>query len=271
MIEIETEDRTILWTGDFDTRDCPCVSGAEAIEADILFVETTYAGREQPNREEEIQRFIDRVVEVAERGGVALVPAFANGRGQDILMHLWNSNLDLNVHFDGMGKKILNHFLDNPTYIRDPDALSEIRRWARLVSSKSDRKKALAADVIVSTSGMLDGGPALWYLNRLRNDQRNAILLTGYQAEGSGGRMLLDDGRLDIFSNRVDINLEVDQFTFSTHCGHSEIVNFINEVKPKDVVFFHGNRDDGQTVLKEICEEAGMSVHQPENRVTYLI
>ena len=74
---------------------------------------------------------------------------------------------------------------------KDVEKLRKIKRWARLVSSKSDRKKALDADVIVTTSGMLDGGPAHWYLNRLRNDQRNAILLTGYQAENSGGRRLI--------------------------------------------------------------------------------
>ena len=58
--------------------------------------------------------------------------------------------------------------MNNQQYIRGPNGLEKMWRWARKVRSKSDRKKALGADVIVTTSGMLDGGPAIWYLNRLR-------------------------------------------------------------------------------------------------------
>ena len=271
MIEIHTPKRKILWTGDFDTRDSPCVSGAQPIEVDILFMETTYAGREQPNREEEVQRFINRIIEVVEHGGTCLIPAFANGRGQDILTHLWDSQLDLEVHFDGMGKKILNHFIGNPDYLRDVEKLKEIKRWARLVSSKSDRKKALDGDVIVTTSGMLDGGPSHWYLNRLRHDQRNAILLTGYQAENSGGRRLLDESRLEIFGKIVDINLQVDQYSFSTHSGHSQLIQFTKDVNPSDVVLFHGNHNDGQELLKKELQDFGATVHQPKNKRSYLL
>ena len=223
------------------------------------------------NRKAEIKRFIDKVVEIVERGGTCLVPSFANGRGQDILTYLWDSKLDLDVHFDGMGKKILNHYLDNSDCIKDVEKLRKIKRWARLVSSKSDRKKALDADVIVTTSGMLDGGPAHWYLNRLRNDQRNAILLTGYQAENSGGRRLIDDSRMEIFGKLVDINLEVDQFSFSTHADHSRLIQFSKEVNPEEIILFHGNQDELQTKLKIDLEKLGANVHQPKNKQSYLL
>ena len=65
---------------------------------------------------------------------------------------------------------------------------------------------------------MLDGGPALWYLNRLKNDMANGILLTGYQAENSGGRKLLEEGKLNIFGNLTKIELDVEQFQLSNHC-----------------------------------------------------
>ena len=63
-------------------------------------------------------------------------------------------------------------------------------------------------DVIVTTSGMLEGGPAIWYLNRLRMDRRNSVFITGYQAEGTGGRMLLEKSRLPIYGNITQIDLE---------------------------------------------------------------
>ena len=271
MVEIKTPKKNILWSGDFDIQDSGCVSGAKPINSEILFLESTYGGKDQPNREEEIQRFINKVVEVVERGGTCLVPSFANGRGQDILTYLWDSQLDLEVHFDGMGKRILKHYLDNPEYIKDADKLNKIKRWARLVSSKSDRKKALDADVIVTTSGMLDGGPAHWYLNRLRHDQRNAILLTGYQAENSGGRRLIDESRMEIFGKLVDINLEVDQFSFSTHADHNRLIQFSKDVKPSDIILFHGNQDENQEKLKIDLENLGANVHQPKNKQSYLL
>jgi len=271
MVEIETPNRRILWSGDFDTRNSPCVNGAVPVSADTLFLESTYGGREQPERSGEIERLIERIVKVVERGGTCLVPAFANGRGQDILLMLYRSQLDLNVHYDGMGKKIMEHFLSNPEFIADADALAKVKRWCRRVSSKSDRKKALDADVIVTTSGMLDGGPAHWYLNRLRHDQRNAILLTGYQAEGSGGRMLLDDNRMHIFGKMVDINLEVDQFSLSNHADHPLLVEFAKKVDADDVILFHGDRKDAQPALSKTLTELGQRVHMPENGHSYIL
>ena len=105
---------------------------------------------------------------------------------------------NLNVHYDGMGKVITRFHLENPDYLRDPQALEKAFKWAKCVSSKSDKKKALEADVIVTTSGMLDGGPSIWYLNRLRHEAKNAILFMGYQASGSGGRRLQEEGKLAV-------------------------------------------------------------------------
>ena len=85
MIHIETPSKSILWSGDIDTRNTPNVSGAKPIETDILVLEGTYGGREHPDRLEEELRFVNKVKEVVNRGGLTIVPAFASGRGQDIL------------------------------------------------------------------------------------------------------------------------------------------------------------------------------------------
>ena len=127
------------------------------------------------------------------------MPAFASGRGQDVLRILKRDAPHLNVHFDGMGTRLTKDWLLFPEYNNNFKELMKTWKWVKRVYGKSDRKKALNADVIVTTSGMLDGGPALWYLNRLNSNKSNAILLTGYQAEGSGGRLLLDEGQLSIY------------------------------------------------------------------------
>ena len=234
------------------------------MECDILLLESTYAGKEHPDRVEEEARFIAKVVEVVERGGIAIIPAFASGRGQDILRILYESGFDLNVHYDGMGKAVSQIWLEHPEYLDNATNFEAAFKWSRRVRSKSDRKRALHADDIVTTSGMLDGGPALWYLNRLRMDSKCAVLFTGYQAEGSGGRKLLEKRSLPIYGHNVEIHCEVDQFQLSNHAGHSQLVEFAEKCNPKHVILFHGDpetRPDLATAL----EAKGMIVHSPVN------
>ena len=177
----------------------------------------------------------------------------------------------LNVHVDGMGKRVARIHLEHPSYLRDSNALERAWRWVKRVSSKSDKKKALAADVIETTSGMLNGGPALWYLNRLRNDNRNAVFFTGYQARDTGGRHLLDDRSIEIYGQRVDIELELEQFSFSTHAGHQEILDFAKACEAKHVVVYHTDPNHARPPLVTALEEQGHIVHQPKNGESHII
>ena len=88
MLHVETPNKSVLFSGDFDTRDSQLTIGAKPVKTDVLFVEGTYGGRDHPPKQEENERFIERIVEVVDRGGTALVPAFANGRTQDVVMLL---------------------------------------------------------------------------------------------------------------------------------------------------------------------------------------
>ena len=271
MLHVETPNKKVLFSGDFDTRDSQLTLGAKPVQTDVLFVEGTYGGRDHPPKQEENQRFIERIIEVVDRGGTALVPAFANGRTQDVVMLLNKHLPELDVHVDGMGKRVAKLQMEHPETLKDPSALETAWRWCRRVSSKSDRKKALDADVIVSTSGMLDGGPSIWYLNRLRHDRKNAILLTGYQARNTGGRRLLDERRVPIFGKLANIELEVDQYSFSTHAGHQEIVQFAEECQAEDIVIYHSDPTIARPPLAESLETNGHRVHTPENGISGLL
>ena len=265
MLHVETPNKSVLFSGDFDTRDSQLTIGAKPVKTDVLFVEGTYGGRDHPPKQEENERFIERIVEVVDRGGTALVPAFANGRTQDVVMLLHKHLPELDVHVDGMGKRVAKLQMEHPETLRDPSALESAWKWCRRVSSKSDRKKALDADVIVSTSGMMDGGPSIWYLNRLRHDRKNAILLTGYQARNTGGRRLLEERKVPIFGKLANIELDVDQYSFSTHAGHQEIVQFAEECQAEDVVIYHSDPNMARPPLAEELESKGHCVHLPKN------
>ena len=271
MVHITTPSQTILFTGDFDSRNSMLVEGAEPEPVDILFVEGTYGGRDHPDQQEETQRFLQRVRTIVDRGGTALIAAFANGRTQDVLMTLHKHLPHLNVHIDGMGKLIAELQLQHPHLLRDPDGLQAAFQWSKRVRTRTDRKRALDADVIVTTSGMLDGGPALWYLNRLRHDERNALFLTGYQAKDSGGRGLLETGTIPIFGHRHTIDIEIDRFDFSTHAGHKEIVDFAAACAAKQVVVYHTDPTHARPPLVEALESNGHIVHSPENGVSGML
>ena len=271
MLHVETPNKSVLFSGDFDTRDSQLTIGAKPVHTDVLFVEGTYGGGDHPPKQEENQRFIERIIEVIDRGGTALVPAFANGRTQDVVMLLHKHLPELDVHVDGMGKRVAKLQMNHPETLRDPSALEAAWKWCRRVSSKSDRKKALDADVIVSTSGMLDGGPSIWYLNRLRHERKNAILLTGYQARNTGGRRLLDERRIPIFGKLANIELDVDQYSFSTHAGHQEIVDFAEQCQAEDVVIYHSDPTMARPPLAEALEKNGHQVHVPENGISGIL
>ena len=266
MIEIKTPELHILWTGDLDTRDSPNAIRAMPRKCDILCIEGTYGGRQHPDRTEEESRLVSRVLEVVSRGGTALIPAFASGRGQDILRILHRETPELNVHYDGMGTRVTREWLTCRDFIRDPNEMEAAYKWAKRVSGKSDRKKAMGEDVIVTTSGMLDGGPAIWYLNRLRHDSSNAILLTGYQAEGSGGRKLLETGALNVYGRQTRIPLEIDKFDLSNHADHDSICEFVRQCSPDETIIFHAEDGPAQAIATEIAEET--RVHIPSNTET---
>lgn len=238
MFEVD-DGRKLLFTGDINTIDARLVAGAKPVKCDILAIETTYSGREHPGRPDTERAFLNKVEDVVDRGGLAVVPAFAVGRTQEMLMLLSGEGYD--VWLDGMGLKVTYMMLDDPNYISSPKKLRKALSEARFARGEVGRRQALKADVIVTTSGMLDGGPALRYINRIKDHEESAILLTGYQVEGTNGRLLLDKKMLDFSGSRQKVNCEVAFFDFSSHAGHGELLKFIDGCSPEEVILYHGD------------------------------
>jgi len=246
--------QTTLFTGDLHTLTTDLVWGARPVKCDTLFVESTYAGRQHPERLKSEYAFLKKVEQVVNRGGLALVPSFAVGRTQDILLALAKARHE--VWLDGMGKKVNSIYVQHPEYVRSVKKLRQAMSHVRVVRNPKERDLALKGEVIVTTSGMLDGGPVLRYLEAIREDSKSAILLTGYQVEGTNGRRLVDEGVIDLWGVDVDIKIEWQKFDFSAHAGHDDLVRFIEACDPQRVVLMHGeNREiladalDGREVM----------------------
>jgi putative mRNA 3-end processing factor len=251
--------KKILFTGDMNVIDTRLVKGVKPVSCDILFLEGTYAGREHPKREELEKQFLDKVDEVVSRGGIAVVPTFAVARSQEVALVLKNSGY--NVWFDGMGKKVSKIFLKYPNSLRSAEELKKAVNKVNFVHSDHGRKLALKSEVILTSSGMMDGGPVLWYMKHLKNDPKSAVLLTGYQIEGTNAKLLRDNRKLNFYGVTENIECEVEYFDFSAHAGHSELIKFARQCNPEKIVLFHSdNREALVKPLKDFAE-----VYTPNN------
>jgi putative mRNA 3-end processing factor len=252
MFELVGEKR-LLFTGDLNTVDTRLVKGTKPVSCDILFMEGTYAGREHENRKQLERKFLEKIEEVINRGGTAIIPAFAVSRSQEILLVLKDSGF--NIWFDGMGKKISKLYLKYPKYLQSVNDLKKALKKINMVHSEQSRKNAIKADVIVTSSGMMDGGPVLSYMNKLKNDKKSAVLLTGYQVPGTNSRLLIEKGKLNFYGVIENVDCEVQYYDFSAHAGHSELVKFAQKCNPEKIVLFHSaDRTPLAESLKDTAE-----------------
>ncbi len=247
-------EKDVLFTGDLQTIGTHLVRGAEPVTTDVLVMESTYAGRDHPDRKETERRFRDKVAETVERGGKAIVPAFAVGRAQEVLMALASSGFE--IWLDGMARAVNSIYLSAPEYLADSRRFRRAIESVHVVEHSSERRRAMReAEVIVTTGGMLDGGPVLFYIGESYQDPKSSILLTGFQVEGSNGRQLMDQGTLTIDEVTIRPECEVMKFDFSAHAGHSELVQLVRRTEAKKLVLMHGDhREKLAEALGGECE-----------------
>ncbi|MEE9151284.1 MAG: MBL fold metallo-hydrolase [Thermoplasmata archaeon] len=247
MFEIRDR-QNILFTGDINTINTHLLKGTKPVKCDILIIEGTYAGRDHPERVKLEYEFLKKIDEVVSRGGKVIIPAFAIGRTQEIMLILKHSKH--RIYVDGMGNSVTEIYLRIPEFIRSQKELRRMKNKVKRVHSYKERKYAMKGDVIITTSGMMDGGPVLSYMRELKSDTKNAILLTGYQVEGTNGRLLLDERKIAIQGVNQGVNCEVCFFDFSAHSGHKELVEFIHGCEPEKVVLCHS--DNREAIAQEL-------------------
>ncbi len=261
-----SRDVSTIYTGDIHTEAQRLVRGAKPKDCTNLFIEGTYADRNHPPRKVTERDFLDKIEEVIDRGGTVLIPCFAVGRTQEIMMLL--KDLDYEMWVDGMGRSVTRLFLDYPEYLKDEKGLRNAKKKFNEVRRPGSRDAAMKGQIIVTTGGMLDGGPVIRYLNKIKNDPRSAILLVGYQAEDTNGRMLLEQRCVNIDGEICKVECELQKYDFSAHADHDQLISFIKACDPENVIIMHSeNREaflpdlgDYNVILPKTDEEFELEV-----------
>ena len=233
----------LLYTGDFHTENQRLVSGStDRPEADVVVCESTYSDVDHDPRSEVEARFADAVRATLYEGGTVVVPAFAIGRTQEMLMVC--EAHDLPCYVDGMGKGLTRMLRNYPEFLRDPDAFGRAVGNARFVTGRDGQRKRIADDntVIVTTSGMLSGGPAMTYVPEISGHPRNRILFSGYQVEGTPGRELLETGSAEIDGRVMRVAARTERFDFSAHADHDGLRSFLEPYADARILVNHGDR-----------------------------
>lgn len=251
MAEIHSEHKRLLYTGDFKLEPTRLHSGADIEEKiDVLIIESTYSDTEHPERKSLERKLISEIKKTLDLGGITLLPSFAVGRSQELLIILSELLPEAEVWLDGMSKTATGIVADYPSYVRDANSLRKAIRNADFVETEAQRSKALSSPgVIVSSAGMLDGGPALSYLLRL--PPRSKVILTGYQIEGTNARMLLEQKKVNVDGIITEIKTPVEYLDMSAHAGRSDLLKLIKKANPEKIFCVHG--DACEAFAQELC------------------
>lgn len=259
---VDDGDTRLLYTADFHTEDQRLVSGTtDRPDADVVVCESTYADVDHEPRSTVEERFAESLQTTMWEGGTVVVPAFAIGRTQEMLLVC--DAYDLECYVDGMGKDVTTMLRNYPAFVRDADALRRAKSHARFVTGRNGQRKRIAKQntVIVTTSGMLSGGPAMTYIPEIRGDPTNKITMTGYQVEGTPGRELLERGRADIDGQIMPIAAQAESYDFSAHADHDGLRDFLASYDGSEILVNHG--DTCEKFAAELRED-GYDASAPE-------
>jgi len=264
MVKLKVRKKTILYTGDFKGEDTILHHKAHVPDpVDVYITEATYWYKDHPPRHKAERMLIEEIRETLERGGNAIIASFAVGRTQELIAMVRRNLKDVPIFVDGMGRAITKIYLKYPGFVRNYSSFSRDVKSVHMIERARERKKALKEpSVIITTAGMLDGGPVLWYIMNAKPESK--IILTGYQAEGTNGRRLLEKGEIVVDGYPLKVEMDVTHIDLSAHAGRSEIIEYMKAANPEVVYLVHMEEKGYEPFKRYVEEELGFKVAEME-------
>ncbi len=271
LLEINNR-KKIFYTGDFDTRNSKLLYPAEfdLPNLNALIMESTYAYENIPSTKKVEKKLINVIEETIDDGGTPIVSTFAIGRAQEIISIIDEFETKADIYLDGMIREATKIVSAYPSYIKN-----ELNTEINFVYEEKDREEAITKNnsIVLTTSGMLSGGAVEFYLEKLEKDKNSSLILPGYLAEGTPGRKIQNGKKeIEINGNNYDLDLKTFVLRFSGDSDHSDIWNFLHNVKgnPKTFVV-HGEKESTEKLAKSIKSKMNWEAYSPRNLDSFRI
>jgi metallo-beta-lactamase family protein len=276
-VELRCGGRTIVFSGDLGRPDDVLMLPPEPLPScDEVVLESTYGDRVHAPLDggKPLGEVIRRTVA---RGGTVLIPAFAVGRAQTLLLLLSRLQAagaipQVPVYLNSpmaidMTDIYLRHHTEHRLTAEECAAMNAMARMVRSTEASRALNASREPAVIVSASGMATGGRVLHHLKSLAPDARNAIVFAGYQAGGTrGARLVAGERRIRIFGEDVEVNAEV--VALQGMSAHADSVQLLAWLKtgprvPQRVFLTHGEPGPADQLRQKVESALGCSVRVP--------
>jgi hypothetical protein len=261
---------------------------------ETLVMESTYGSPSdtQPPRYVSDKRLIETIQQTTDQGGSVLIPVFAVGRAQEVMLVLEEyakrNGWDIPIYIDGMTREASAIHTAYPEFLRrnvkkrvlhnnspfDSEIFIEVDKTRR------DEIASEKASVILTPSGMMTGGPSTEYFKQMCENPKNSIIFVGYQGEGSLGRKVQNIGlrrnaetrrlplHVDGKTKELEVNLHIENIEgFSGHSDRNQLIGFYKRLmpKPERVICVHGDERSCISLSKTISQNFRVEATAPRN------
>lgn len=290
VIKGDTQTKKLIFSGDLGRFHDPVLFPPTLIpKADILWIESTYGNKKSPtNRPED--ELAHAILDTFERDGLVIIPAFAVGRTQLLLFHIYQlmekgkipkvpvfldspmaidaTKLYLDFHTDHRLSAMLEE--ENEHAFKHAQ-LHYFQKQEQSVTLNEFRGRA----IIISASGMATGGRVLHHLFHHLPREKNGVIIVGFQAEGTRGRRLLDgEPILKIYGYDVPVKAKVYQIEgLSAHADQDELMEWAEGFceKPKRVFIVHGEKESSEALAFKLKDELEWNTVIPEYLESFVL
>uniref|UniRef100_A0A8C1SPE7 Cleavage and polyadenylation specific factor 3 n=1 Tax=Cyprinus carpio TaxID=7962 RepID=A0A8C1SPE7_CYPCA len=287
MFMIEIAGVKLLYTGDFSRQEDRHLMAAEipSVKPDILITESTYGTHIHEKREEREARFCNTVHDIVNREGRCLIPVFALGRAQELLLILdeyWQNHPELHdipiYYASSLAKKCMavyqtyvnamNDKIRKAININNPFVFKHISNLKSM-----DHFDDIGPSVVMASPGMMQSGLSRELFESWCTDKRNGVIIAGYCVEGTLAKHIMSEPEeiTTMSGQKLPLKMSVDYISFSAHTDYQQTSEFIRALKPPHVILVHGEQNEMARLKAALIreyednDEVHIEVHNPRN------
>ncbi|KAB1207081.1 Cleavage and polyadenylation specificity factor subunit 3-I [Morella rubra] len=285
MFMVDIAGVRVLYTGDYSREEDRHLRAAETpqFSPDICIIESTYGVQLHQPRNVREKRFTDVIHSTISEGGRVLIPVFALGRAQELLLILdeyWSNHPELHnipiYYASPLAKRCLTVY---ETYIHSMNdrirtqyaAKSNPFIFKHISPIKSiENFKDVGPSVVMASPGGLQSGFSRQLFDMWCSDRKNACVIPGYMVEGSLAKTIINEPKEVTLMNGLSapLNMQVHYISFSAHADSAQTSAFLEELLPQNIILVHGEANEmGRLKQKLISQftDRNIKIFNPKN------